>query len=81
MTIKDRINKLNLKDTDTVYVKVFDNTTEWSPENVDFYLCDFEEYQECRALNYRLDTERRATSKGLRYVMLGFDGLHKGGTK
>lgn len=60
MKIKDRIEQIRARrpeNADDVFITVFDNTTEYSPENVDFYLSDYDEFKSYKALQYELDTE------------------------
>ena len=73
-TIKKRIEEYisrRPKNAKDVYVSIFNNTCEYSPNNFGFYLSDFDEFKNYPQLDYPLDTEKRLPDK----LLLGFTHL------
>ena len=59
LTIRERLEQLSARAKSDYLVKIYDNSTEWRPENFMFYIDDYEDYKNSEVFDYRLDTEKK----------------------
>ena len=70
----DRMIARRRKPAKDVWINIYDNSTKYSPEDVGFYINDYEEFKGGDVLNYRLDSETRGDGK----LNLGFSHFKEG---
>ncbi len=73
MTIDERIKRIKVKSPENIYIQIFDNRTEYSPEDISFYLCDYDKFNKLPVMNYQMDTEEHKQINGVKTIQLGFE--------
>jgi CRISPR/Cas system CSM-associated protein Csm5 (group 7 of RAMP superfamily) len=72
MKIKDRLKRIKATHKQDCYINVYDNRTEYSPDDIGFYLEDLNEYFDHSVLEKELDNEKKVRTKGQIRILLGF---------